>query len=96
MVQLVSCVMTHPDPTWLERHGTPELEMAMRIVRNGVTPILILHGLCVANREAERLIDIAVADCRREGRSWAEIGDAMGITRQAARRRFMHLDGDGD
>lgn len=36
-------------------------------------------------KEAER---IAVAHCRGLGYSWAEIGSALGITKQSAQQRF--------
>ncbi len=83
-----------PMPTWLEEHSSPELEMAMRIVREGAKPILVLHGLAVLSREIDRLVEEAVGDCRnQEKHSWAEIGETMGVSRQAARRRFLHVDG---
>ncbi len=77
---------------WLDQHTSSELQMALRIMREGVAPVLVLHGLCVAARECDRLINEAVIDIRAEGRSWAEVGEAMGISRQAARRRFIHLE----
>ena len=82
-------------PSWLEQHLTPEQEFARKVLTEAAQPILILESICILRREFDRLIDLAVADCRAEGRSWAEIGEALEVTRQAARRRFMHLDQPG-
>src|SRR3954453_22060238 len=39
-------------------------------------------------RVGERLVGFYVERARTEGRSWAEIGEHMGISRQAAQQRF--------
>ena len=38
--------------------------------------------------DQQREVDEAVASARAHGRSWAEIGMILGITRQAARERY--------
>lgn len=45
---------------------------------------LALRGLADEQRE----VDDAVAAARENGRSWAEIGLILGISRQAARERY--------
>lgn len=45
---------------------------------------LALRGLVKEQRE----VDEAVAAARANGRSWAEIGLVLGISRQAARERY--------
>lgn len=45
---------------------------------------LALRGLV----EEQREVDEAVAAARTNGRSWAEIGLVLGISRQAARERY--------
>ncbi len=45
---------------------------------------LALRGLV----EEQREVDEAVAAARANGRSWAEIGLVLGISRQAARERY--------
>lgn len=88
-------VILHPmqrlEP-WIAKHMTPELAFTRKIVTEGTQPIILAEALCILARENERLLLEAVRDCRAEGRSWAEIGDALGTSRQAARRRFMHVD----
>jgi hypothetical protein len=48
---------------------------------------LIVEGRASQERELER----AVVKARANGRSWAMIGLAMGVSRQAARDRFGKL-----
>src|SRR4051812_24392315 len=38
---------------------------------------------------AEKLLDRYVAAAREDGRSWSEIGTALGVSKQAAQQRFM-------
>lgn len=83
-------------PAWLDQHMTPELAFARKVMTEGAQPIIIVQAIAILMREGDRLLDLAVKDCRAEGRSWAEVGEALGTSRQAARRRFLHLDGAGD
>ena len=39
--------------------------------------------------EADRLIDHFVAEARTAGHSWTEIGERLGVTKQAVRERFV-------
>ncbi len=49
------------------------------------TPIQdALDGIVVA----EMRLKNAIADAREQGQSWAEIGTALGVTRQAAQQRW--------
>jgi len=41
---------------------------------------------------ADHLVGHFVDQARRSGRSWTEIGGAMGVTKQAARKRFVPKD----
>jgi hypothetical protein len=43
---------------------------------------------------ADHLVGHFVDQARRSGRSWTEIGGAMGVTKQAARKRFLPKDLD--
>jgi 3-methyladenine DNA glycosylase/8-oxoguanine DNA glycosylase len=45
-------------------------------------------------RTAETDIETAVARALHWEASWAQIGDALGVTRQSAHRRFRHLHWD--
>jgi ATP-dependent Clp protease ATP-binding subunit ClpA len=41
---------------------------------------------------ADAVVDTFVASARRDGRSWTEIGVRLGVSKQAARKRFGELD----
>src|SRR5262252_6113030 len=41
--------------------------------------------------QADSLIDHVVAQARTAGRSWTEIGARLGVSKQAARKRFLDL-----
>src|SRR3954470_10950909 len=43
---------------------------------------------------ADSLIGHFVDQARRQGRSWTEIGSSMGVTKQAAQKRFVARPGD--
>ncbi len=44
-----------------------------------------------ASRTAERSLSEAVKSVRARGHSWAEIGEAVGISRQSAHERWREL-----
>ncbi len=64
------------------------------------TDRLRLDALTATTRSAARLrtveadLETAVARALHWGATWAEIGDALGVTRQSAHRRFRHLHWD--
>lgn len=58
------------------------------MARRAATDIDALPMLAGAAEEVETLMAEAVARCRAEGYSWADIGARLGITRQAAQQRF--------
>jgi uncharacterized membrane protein len=47
-------------------------------------PIERLRALRVADQEVANWLSDAVGQARQAGRPWAEIGDALGVSRQAA------------
>lgn len=52
-----------------------------------------LVDLIELRAEVDRALALAVAGLRANGRSWTEIGLALGVTRQAARQRFTDNGG---
>lgn len=54
----------------------------------GKRPNAALRTLAYVESWQQALLDQAVAAARAEGRSWADIGVALGITKQAAHERF--------
>lgn len=51
-------------------------------------PLAELQGLSFMSQIVERTKAEIVAECRRRGRSWAQIGDALGVTRQSAWTKY--------
>ena len=49
-----------------------------------------------AKKAAQHTLDTAVARALHWGASWAGIGEALGITRQAAHRHYRHHRWDPD
>jgi hypothetical protein len=47
-----------------------------------------LRELCGIRDFIDQMIEDAVLAMRDEGRSWAEIGKPLGVTRQAAMKRY--------
>lgn len=52
------------------------------------TPLSDIMRAAQDAREAQQKLEAAVREARSTGSSWAEIGAAIGITKQAAHRRF--------
>lgn len=50
-----------------------------------------LRDLDLVVEAVDVLREFAVTHMLRDGRTWAEVGHALGITRQAAHQRFRHL-----
>jgi len=55
---------------------------------DGEPPLGAVRNALVALREAEARLRSSVESARESGRTWAEIGDVLGTTRQAAFQRF--------
>lgn len=51
-----------------------------------------LYDLGVLRSVLEEAVEIAVADARADGVTWAKIGDALGVTHQAVIKRYRKGD----
>lgn len=60
--------------------------LARRVAVSDVEDLTELVELRV---EVDRALDVAVAGLREAGVSWTEIGRGLGISKQAARQRFV-------
>jgi uncharacterized NAD(P)/FAD-binding protein YdhS len=59
-----------------------------------VAPMIVLERLERAvdhRRKADELVEQLVADARRQGIPWHRIGDALGVTTQAAWAKYHDL-----
>lgn len=52
------------------------------------TPLAVVRRAAEADQVAGDLLQQAVTAARANGHSWAEIGETLGLTRQAAQQRF--------
>lgn len=60
-----------------------------------VTALARLRMLAAEQRRAEARIGAAVRSAREGGMSWAQIGTALGVTKQAAQQRWGHARSPG-
>lgn len=56
----------------------------LRLRLSGYRPVDQLAGMHAAGEQIEAWLTELVTDARRSGASWAQIGTALGVTRQAA------------
>jgi len=75
-------------------------DVAWRAAARVTDALVRLEELAAARAEARRVvegldaeIDAAVAHLRVDGASWAQVGRALGISRQGARQRFGDASG---
>lgn len=54
-------------------------------------PVSTLRHLDAGRRYLERAIGREVVALRKKGRTWAEIGDALNMTRSAAQQRYSDV-----
>ena len=56
----------------------------------GPGPLFILKGAARIAAQVENDMRVYVTRSRKLGHSWDEIGQALGVSRQAAHKRFSH------
>jgi hypothetical protein len=57
-------------------------------------PATGLRAVSALHRLAERVEAVHVAEARRAGWSWEQIGDALGVTRQSVHAKYGKQDRD--
>jgi hypothetical protein len=77
-----------------------EYDAAWRAAARVTDALVRLEELAAARAEARRVVEgldeeveVAVAHLRVDGASWAQVGRALGISRQGARQRFGGASG---
>lgn len=61
---------------------------------NATNPAMGLRAVLALHRLAERVEVTQVAAARRAGWSWEQIGDALGVTRQAVHAKYGRRPAD--
>jgi hypothetical protein len=62
--------------------------LAAPVLRGENDPLELVRAAHDVQDQAEKLIAAAVRQAREAGRTWQEIGDVLGVTRQAAFHRY--------
>ena len=65
-----------------------KVRVRVRVTADERQPIAGIQALCRESVKVEKGLRDLVRSARAQGHSWTEIGMAMGMTKQAARRRF--------
>jgi hypothetical protein len=78
-----------PGGTW---RVTLVMPVDLSLIDGVVDPLLLLVALADGAAKVDDKIAELVAHARASGKSWTEIGQALGITKQSAWERFSGVD----
>ena len=67
-----------------------EASYLLRVTRE---PLVAIRALSTIEVEAKKVLAEMVEDAREANHTWAQIAEALGVTRQAAQARFPGTDG---
>jgi len=82
-------IENEPEDWWIEKPDPPALTAVPSLATPADTPFGLLIALRDQQVEVDRALKIEAARLHnQEGLSWAKIGDALGVSRQAAWERF--------
>ncbi len=73
--------------TRASRHARLQLDAADRAADRADAQSMIAHAGFLTSY-AETMVEFAVEDARTAGHTWQEVGDMLGVTKQAAQQRF--------
>jgi len=71
-----------------ERRLRQELHAALASLSEGREPLDLVEDVPVVEDFVDDFAQARIADARAAGASWAEISERLGVTRQAAHKRF--------
>ena len=69
-------------------HFSQAAAEASYLLRVTSEPLVAIRALATIEVEAKRVLAEMVVEARKADHSWAQIAEALGITRQAAQARF--------
>lgn len=76
-------------------HFSQAAAEASYLLRVTGEPLVAIRALSTIEVEARKVLAEMVDEARRANHSWAQIAEALGVTRQAAQARFGGADGAG-
>jgi hypothetical protein len=79
------------DPVY-SLHFSQAAAEASYLLRVTSEPLIAIRALTTIEVEARKVLAEMVEEARRSGNTWAQIAEALGVSRQAAQARF----GGGD
>src|SRR4051794_7664097 len=74
-------------------HFSQAAAEASYLLRVTSDPLVAIRALTTIEGEAKRVLAQMVQEARKANHTWAQIAEALGITRQAAQARFGGADG---
>jgi hypothetical protein len=82
------------DPVYSLHFSQAAAEAAylLRVTRE---PLVAIRALSTIEVEAKKVLAEMVGEARKANHTWAQIAEALGITRQAAQARFGGVDRGG-
>ena len=80
--------MSVGDPAERERRLRQELHAALQNLSAELEPLELVGDVPVVEDFVDDLAHARIADARAAGASWAEISERLGVSRQAAHKRF--------
>jgi hypothetical protein len=79
------------DPVYSLHFSQPAAE-ASYLLRITTEPLVAIRALATIEVEAKKVLADMVAEAREANHTWAQIAEALGISRQAAQARFGGAD----
>jgi hypothetical protein len=79
----------YPSGTWVSNMSLPA---DLEDLGGELDPLLIAVALSAAAYQVETKLTEVVRFCRSEGKTWTQIGEALGMSKQAAWERFSGED----
>lgn len=68
--------------------GGTNVKVTLGISGGEEEPLQVLAGISKGMARIEERVGFFVAEARKKGHTWEEIGEALGVTRQAAWERY--------
>lgn len=67
--------------------------LASKLLRRSANDTVMFELACqaAAAKGAEHTVELLVTTARKLGRSWSEIAEALGVTKQAAHQKYRRL-----